>query len=193
MVLPPYYLKPDADGIVAFFGAVGRAVRIPVMIQDAPLLTQVPLPPALLARLQREVENVRYAKVEAPPTAPKVSSVREAAEGRLTIFGGLNGQFLIEEVRRGARGSMPAADMTELYVEIWNHLEAGRDAEAWSSFTRALPLIRFELQPGLGVSAVKHNLVARGVIRSAAVRAPTKELDREGLEELAVLRKRVFS
>ncbi len=191
MVLPPYYLRPDGEGLMHFFRRISDAVSIPIMVQDAPLLTQVPMPPALLARIAKEIEQVRYAKVEAPPTAPKISSVAAAAGGALTLFGGLNGQFMIEEIQRGARGQMPAADMTRNYVEIWNHLDSGDTQSAWDLFTRALPLIRFELQPGLGVSAVKHNLVDKGVIRSATVRHPTRSLDAPGLDELKVLRERL--
>lgn len=192
MVLPPYYLKPDAEGVVAFYAAIGEAVGIPIMVQDAPLLTGVSIPPALLARLASEIETVCYAKVEAPPTAPKISAVRNATPA-LTLLGGLNGQFMIEEISRGARGQMPATDMTSLYVEIWDQLEAGNRDSARRCFQNALPLIRFELQPGLGVSAVKHNLVERGVIRSAEVRPPTRSLDAAGLEELAELRRLVFA
>lgn len=191
MVLPPFYLKPDGDGVVFFYQAISDAVGIPIMVQDAPLLSQVPMPPALLARLAK-VPNVTCAKVEAPPTAPKISRVAEAVKD-LVLLGGLNGQFMIEEIQRGARGCMPAADMTSFYVQIWDRLEAGDVSAAWDCFTRILPLVRFELQPGLGVSAVKHNLVARGVIESARVRHPTRALDAEGLKELAVLRERVWA
>ena len=55
-------------------------------------------------------------------------------------------------------------------------------------FAHILPLIRFELQPGLGVAAMKHNLVAAGVIRSARVRHPTSPLDPDSLRELNFLR-----
>ncbi len=193
MVLPPYYLRPDAEGLRFFFSAISDAVSIPIMVQDAPMLSQVSMPPNLLARMASEIEHVEYAKVEAPPTAPKISSTLAAANGTLTLFGGLNGQFLVEEWQRGARGTMPASDMTELYVTIWNALEGGDSEEAWNVFRRALPLIRFELQPGLGVSAVKHNLVHAGVIRSARVRHPTRSLDVSGLRELAALRSLVLT
>jgi len=192
MVLPPYFLRTDADGLVHYFDAVSKAVRIPIMIQDAPLMTQVAMPPAVLARMAREIERVEYAKVEAPPTAPKVSAVLSASD-RLVVFGGLNGQFMIEELQRGARGVMPGSDMIPHLVEIWNHLEAGNLPAAWRAFTRALPLIRFELQPGMGVSAMKHNLVAAGVIRSARVRHPTVSLDARSLAELEFLRQLVES
>jgi 2-keto-3-deoxy-L-arabinonate dehydratase len=186
MVLPPYYLKTDGDGLMFYFEAISKAVNIPIMVQDAPLLTAVAMPAALLSRMGREIEHVRYAKVEAPPTAPKVSAV--AAAGGVIPFAGLNGQFMIEEVERGARGVMPGCDMIPQFVDIWNSLAAGDTAEAWRVFTRALPLMRFELQPGMGVSAMKHNLVAAGVIRSARVRHPTASLDARSLKELEFLR-----
>ena len=188
MVLPPYYMRPDADGLCFFFSAISDAVSIPIMVQDAPMLSQVNMPPALLARMAREIENVDYVKVEAPPTAPKISRTLEAAGDAISLFGGLNGQFLIEEWQRGARGTMPASDMTSAYVAIWNALESENAREAWSMFSRVLPLIRFELQPGIGVSAVKHNLMADGIIQSARVRHPTRSLDNTGLRELEALR-----
>lgn len=191
MVLPPYLLKPDGDGLLFYFSAISKAVSIPIMVQDAPLMTQVAMPVALLARMAREIEHVKSAKVEAPPTAPKVGALRDAlgdSAAGFAIFGGLNGQFLIEEFQRGALGVMPSSDITSTYVEIWRCLERGQTVEAWRAFTEALPLIRYELQPGLGVSAAKHNLVALGVLKSARVRHPTQELNAAGLRELVALR-----
>lgn len=186
MVLPPYYLKTDGDGLMHYFDAISRAVNIPIMVQDAPLLTAVPMPSALLVRMSKEIAHVEYVKVEAPPTPPKVTALVKA--GGLTIFAGLNGQFMIEEIRRGARGVMPGSDMIGMFVQVWNRLEANDLSGAWSIFTQALPLVRFQLQPGLGVSAMKHNLVAAGIIRSARVRHPTASLDADSLKELEFLR-----
>jgi 4-hydroxy-tetrahydrodipicolinate synthase len=188
MVLPPYFLKPDGDGLMFYFDAISKAAAIPIMVQDAPLMTQVAMPVALLARMAREIEHVRSVKVEAPPTAPKVGALAIAAAGKLALFGGLNGNFLIEEWSRGAVGTMPSSDMTWVYVEVLRLLEAGDQADAWTLFSRALPLIRYELQPGLGVSAAKHNLVAEGVLSSARVRHPTSNIDEPAIEELRVLR-----
>jgi 2-keto-3-deoxy-L-arabinonate dehydratase len=189
MVLPPYFLKTDGDGLVHYFAAISAAVKIPIMVQDAPLMTQVTMPPPLLARMGREIERVRYVKVEAPPTPAKITAVARQAGDALTLFGGLNCQFFIEEWQRGARGQMPGSDRTAELVAIWDHLEAGRTDAAWAVFARILPLLRFQLQPGLGVSAQKHNLVAAGVIASPHVRHPTASLDAESLAELAVLRR----
>jgi 2-keto-3-deoxy-L-arabinonate dehydratase len=191
MVLPPYFLKTDGDGLMFYYEAIGKAAAIPIMVQDAPLLTQVAMPAALLARMGKEIEHVKYVKVEAPPTAPKITSVLGAASGSLVLFGGMNGQFFLEEMERGSRGTMPGSDMTALFVRTWNAFESGDKECAWEMFTCMLPLMRFELQPGMGVSAMKHNLMVAGVIKSARVRHPTAELSAESLRELEVLRSRL--
>ncbi len=191
MVLPPYFLRTDADGLLRYYAAISEAVNIPVMVQDAPLMTQVAMPVPLLVRMAREIERVRYVKVEAPPTAPKVSAI--VAGGGPVVFGGLNCQFMIEEIHRGARGAMPGSDLIPQLVQLWNLLAAEETPAAWQLFTRILPLLRFELQPGLGVSAQKQNLVAAGVLRSARVRHPTASLDAASLKELAFLREFVHS
>lgn len=188
MVLPPFYLKTDGDGLVRYYGEIGAAVNIPIMVQDAPLMTQVAMPPALLGRMAREIERVRYVKVEAPPTAPKVTEVLRQSGGSLAVFGGLNCQFLFEELERGAVGTMPNSDLASTYVRIWDLFHAGDKREAWRVFVHALPMMRFGLQPGLGVAAAKHNLKIAGVIRSAAVRHPAGALSAESIRELDFLR-----
>ena len=187
MVLPPYYLKTDGEGLVHYFAEIGRGAGIPIMVQDAPLMTQVAMPAGLLTQLSQKVAEVQLVKVEAPPTAPKFTALKNAG-CTAVLFGGLNGQFLIEEYERGSRGVMPGSDLIPEFVAIWDALESDDRDTAWSLFVHILPLIRFELQPGLGVSAMKHNLVARGVLKSARVRHPTASLDAPSLNELARLR-----
>lgn len=187
MVLPPYYLKTDGEGLIHYFGEIGRRAGIPIMVQDAPLMTQVAMPAGLLTQMSQKIEQVKLIKVEAPPTAPKTTALKNAG-CTATLFGGLNGQFLIEEYERGSRGIMPGSDLIPEFVAIWDALESGDRDSAWSLFVHILPLIRFELQPGLGVSAMKHNLVAKGILQSARVRHPTASLDAHSVQELTRLR-----
>ncbi|MEO8360157.1 MAG: dihydrodipicolinate synthase family protein [Vicinamibacteria bacterium] len=188
MVLPPYYLKPDAEGVVHYYSAISAAVKIPIMVQDAPLLTQVPMGPDLLARMGRDIENVRLVKVEAPPTPSKISRLKQVAGDSLTLLGGLNGQFLLEELGRGSVGTMPGSDMTEAFVRIWTAWQKGDKATAATEFARHLPLIRYELQPGMGVAVMKQNLKDAGIIESARVRHPTRGLDAVDIAEVRELR-----
>ena len=188
MIMPPHFLKPDAEGVYQYFAAISRAVRVPIMVQDAPLMTLVPMGADLLARMARELEQVRLVKVEAPPTSPKISRLKQLAGEGLILFGGLNGNFLLEEFARGAVGTMPGSDMPDLFIKMWNAHQRGDLAAARAEFARALPLIRYELQPGMGVAVMKQNLCDAGVIASARTRHPTRTLDATDVAEVRSLR-----
>ncbi len=184
MILPPYFLKPSAEDLFGYYKAISNAVSIPIMIQDAPLLTGVNIGAAQMARMAKECANVKLTKVEAPPTALKVTEVKQACGESLVIFGGLNGHFFLEELQRGTRGTMPGSDMMPMFVHVWNLYEAGQLKKARALFNQYLPLIRFELQPGMGVAAMKQNLKAQGIIKHTTVRPPTRALDGVSIEEL---------
>ncbi len=188
MVMPPYLLKPDAEGVYQYFAAIAAAVTIPIMVQDAPLMTQVPMGPDLLARMGRELGRTNLVKVEAPPTSAKISKLRALAGDGLVLFGGLNGNFLVEELARGAVGTMPGGDMTDLFVAVWDAWNAGDAETARARFTQMLPLIRYELQPGMGVAVMKQNLCDAGIIASARVRHPTRTLEAADIAEVRTLR-----
>jgi 2-keto-3-deoxy-L-arabinonate dehydratase len=82
---------------------------------------------------------------------------------------------------------VPGSDLLPMFVKVWRLYEAGRRQEARAEFNRHLPLIRFELQPGLGVSAMKHNLKAQGIIKHMTVRPPTRALNGIAVEELQTI------
>ena len=75
---------------------------------------------------------------------------------------------MIDEYRKGICGNMPACQMTDVHVKIWNYLEAGQEDKAIRVYNAALPLMNFET--GYAVASYKTTLKERGVIRSAAMR-----------------------
>ena len=81
---------------------------------------------------------------------------------------------------------MPGSDMTDMFVRVWDFYQSGKVAEARAEFNRYLPLIRYELQPGLGVSVMKHRLHAWRDHRLAAACAirpvPSTKMDCESLK-----------
>jgi 4-hydroxy-tetrahydrodipicolinate synthase len=188
MVLPPYYMKTDGDGLLHYFEAISNAVRIPIMVQDAPAMTAVAMSPELLAKLGRDVEHVTLVKVEAPPTPGKVARLSALAGSSLALLGGLNGHFLLEELERGSVGTMPGCDMTDAFVRVWDMWTAGDREGARRAFDLMLPLIRYELQPGMGVAVMKRNLHDAGIIASARVRHPTRSLDAADIADVRRLR-----
>jgi dihydrodipicolinate synthase/N-acetylneuraminate lyase len=78
---------------------------------------------------------------------------------------------------------MPGSDIADRFSAIWKFYVSGRKVEARRLFTACLPLLRYELQPALGVSTMKHSLVRRWIFRSATVRHPTVSIDRHSEAE----------
>ncbi|GAA2878120.1 dihydrodipicolinate synthase family protein [Streptosporangium fragile] len=176
MVLPPYLVKPAGAQLVDFYGEVAERAGIDVMVQDAPGATGVAMPDSLIVELSK-LGGVTSVKVEAPPTAPKVGAVVGGVAEDFAVFGGQNALFCLEEYERGAVGTMPACEFTDLLAPVLADWAAGRRADALAGFTRLLPLIRFGMQPGIAWAVHKEVLVRRGLIASAAVRSPARPLD----------------
>ncbi len=79
MVSAPVLAK-DTDQIGPFFGAAARDAAVPVIVQDEPAATGVPLPvSALLAALDACGSTV--VKLEDPPTPPKITRLLAARSG----------------------------------------------------------------------------------------------------------------
>jgi 4-hydroxy-tetrahydrodipicolinate synthase len=187
MVAPPAGAR-NLDAVAEYYQAVAAAARLPVVLQDEPVTTQVTMPPAFLARLIAEVDAAQAVKLEEAPTPPKITRLRALAARPIPIFGGLGGVYFFEELSRGAVGAMTGFPYPEALRMIHEHFVAGRRNEARSVFYQWLPLIRYESQPGsvpgTSMAIRKEILRRRGWIRSARVRPPAAALDAATLEEL---------
>lgn len=187
MVLPPFMVKPSGAQLVDFYGDLTSAVGVHVMVQDAPGVTGVAMPTSLVVELSK-LEGVTSVKVEAAPTAPKIGAVVEAvADEQFAVLGGQNAQFCLEEYARGAVGTMPACEFSDVLAPLLTDWGQGRRAEARVGFARLLPLVRFGLQPGIAWAVHKEVLVQRGVIEHATVRSPAAPLDAGSRRGLALL------
>jgi 4-hydroxy-tetrahydrodipicolinate synthase len=192
MMAPPRLDRAaDDDALVGFFAAVADAAEIPIVLQDHPGSTGVQMSAALIGRVASETGRVAALKLEDPPTPLKVTRVREHAPDDFKIFGGLGGVFLLEELRRGANGTMTGFAFPEVLVAIHRAHERGDRDEAATIFDRHLPLIRFEFQEAIGLAIRKRIYRLRGVIADEHMRAPATPLDAGTIDELADLLRRL--
>lgn len=185
LVAPPAIQSDPA--IFEYYRRIDAAVDLPIVLHDYPPSTGILMSVPLIARLHRELAHVGYIKVEDAPTGPKIARLREEAGEGLGVFGALGGAYAFEELDRGAVGIMTGFAYPELLVEVQRRYEAGDRAGAQALFYEALPLIRWEFQPGLGVSLRKEILVRRGAIRHATVRHPGAVADAKTLEHLDLI------
>jgi len=178
MVSPPRMPKLNSAAVVNHYKALADAVDLPIVVQDYPPITGFAMEPALLAKIAKEIPSARTIKLEDPPTPFKTARILEASAGTaVQIFGGLGGVFLLEELIAGATGAMTGFAFPEILVRIMKHWRAGEHDAAADVFYRAVPLMRFEFQEGIGMAIRKEVLRRRGALASAATRAPAGGLD----------------
>ncbi len=184
MISPPLTARTNLDAVFSYYKGVDQAVDIPIVVQDFPQTNNVVMPPVFIKRLNQELDHALYLKLEDPPTPPKVTAVRNLTGDDMGILGGLGGSFLLEELLRGAIGTMTGFAYPEILVAVHKHIANGQHDMARQVFYQYLPLIRYENQQGIGVALRKEALKRRGALRSASVRQPGPSIDETTRQEL---------
>jgi 4-hydroxy-tetrahydrodipicolinate synthase len=175
MAMNPPSLKDVPDGIEAYYRAVA-AEGVPVILQNAPPPLGSALPMSRIAKIVRETPGVAYVKEEALPAGQRISELLALAPaGLLGVFGGAGGRYITDELARGACGTMPAAELTELHAAMFVRHRAGDAIGVRALYNRMLPLLNF--QAVFRMAMTKEVLRRRGVIESVHVRAPGPKLD----------------
>lgn len=177
----------NLDAVAEHYRRLAGAVKVPLIVQDEPNATKVVLPAAFLVSLCESLPNARTIKLEEPPTPPKLSRIRSLTQLDLDIFGGLGGVYFLEELNRGACGTMTGFAFPEILVAIYRHFTAGRSERAREIFYRYLPYIRFEGQAAIGLAIRKEVLRLRGAIACGGIRHPGMTLDPGTRDELRAL------
>jgi 4-hydroxy-tetrahydrodipicolinate synthase len=180
MVAPPSTLTTN-ETIVSYYTNVCEAVgSAPVVLQDFPLSTKVNISLDTFGRIVDACPNIVMLKHEDWPGLAKVSAIR-SAEGkgrrRVSILCGNGGLFLLDEMLRGADGAMTGYAYPEMMRDVVALSARGDIERATDIFDAHMPLVRYEQQPGLGLTVRKYVLARRGAIASAAQRRPGAMLD----------------
>ncbi len=180
MIAPPLLLR-NMDAVAQFYATLKKELTVPIVVQDEPVATNVILPASFLAS-----NGLPVIKLEDPPVPQKITQIlSQNPDAR--IFGGLGGQYFLEELERGAVGTMTGFAFTEVLVAIYDAFVSGQHDRARAIFYRYTPLIRYEAQAGIGLALRKEILRRRGVIANAGIRPPGPTLDSQSHEELTRL------
>lgn len=176
MIAPPRMDKPTDDAVIALYSELAEQIDQPIVVQDFPPVNGVIMSPDLLVTLAERIPNIRHLKLEDPPLMEKISAIRHSTD-KYEIFGGLGGMFFLEELKRGAAGTMTGFAFTEILVAVFRAFRDGRMDAAERIFDRYLPLIRFENQPVINLTIRKELLRRRGAIADARLRDPFAPID----------------
>ena len=174
-----------------YYKTLAESVRIPVVIHDFPDSFGTEVKPEVIARLA-QTGGVSMIKMEEPPVGQKISRIIDlAGSSPVHIFGGLGGVYFLEELQRGAIGTMTGFAFPEILVAIYKKFSSGDVQGAAAIFDQYCPLIRYEFQPKIGLALRKYVYQQRGAIASQAIRAPGMRIDGTTIAELDAIVKRV--
>jgi 4-hydroxy-tetrahydrodipicolinate synthase len=190
MIAPPRFEKPGDEAVLAFYGQMAGAFDGEIVVQDFPPVTNVMLSAELLATLAERIPTIQLLKLEDPPLMQKISAIRSLTD-RYRIFGGLGGMFFLEELRRGAAGTMTGFAFSEILVGTYQRFRDGQTKDAERLFDQYLPLIRFENQPVINLSIRKELLFRRGAIAKPLLRQPYASIDEGTGDEIEWMLQRV--
>jgi 4-hydroxy-tetrahydrodipicolinate synthase len=184
MVLPTYRREVDAATLIEYFEHGLRAAELPIILQNVGPPVGVAIDQSVLEAILEVVPEIEYIKEERVPTTHRISQIVDAFDGRLRgVIGGANGQWLVQESRRGACGCMPAGALVDLQAEVFAATEQGHWEQARQLQARLQPLLSYTSI--YGVSMVKETLRMRGLMPNAHTRDPAAvRLDEDDRAEL---------
>ena len=169
MSLPPTLHPSTVADLKAHYHAIGAATSLPLVIQNVIGQGATTMSAALIAELVSEIPTARFVKEESGYPAQTVGEIIRLCGDKLEgVMGGRAGKTLIEEVRHGVSGTMPACEIADVHVALWKAVEAKDEPLVRSIFRRLLPLL--DMESNYGMPLMKEVLKMRGVIGSAAVR-----------------------
>jgi 4-hydroxy-tetrahydrodipicolinate synthase len=160
--LPPSeHSDPKTD--LEYYQTVGRATELPLFVQAVGNMTV-----DLIVDLYKTVPTFRYLKDEAGNPLLSVAPLRERSSDQLKIFSGGHGRDLIDEMRRGFSGSMPAASFADLYAQTWDLWHEDKRDQALAMQSRTLLILTEMLSHG--PESMKYILYLRGVFKTYGIR-----------------------
>lgn len=169
MSLPPNLHPSSPSEIKAHYRAIGAATSLPLVIQNVVGQGASAMSAALIAELVHDIPNARFVKEESGYPAQTVGEIIRLCGDKVEgVMGGKAGKTLMEEVRHGVAGTMPACEFADIHVKLWEAIEARDETLARSIFRRLLPLLN--LEQDYGMPLMKEVLKMRGVIGSTTVR-----------------------
>lgn len=181
---PPAITGVPEMEYVRFLGAVADKSEIPLGIQNAPGLMATSLSNGALKTLNQQHANVCLLKAEGP--AAYINQLNEDTEGVFDIFGGMAGIQFPDSLRAGCVGMIPAADLFDPQVRIYELMRQGTPesiAQAEALHRDLLPLIVFMMSSVENFIAYgKHLLAQRLGLSNGVARQPSVPVTDFGLE-----------
>jgi 4-hydroxy-tetrahydrodipicolinate synthase len=182
MAVNPYYEPLALEEVYAYFRDLSDAVDLPIVIYNLPGGTGTNLRPDFLARMAREIGNVKYVK-DSSGDLSQVSELLYAYGKDITVFNGWD-TITYSGLALGTKGAVwgAANAMPRQCADLFNLVGAGKLVEARALWEKMWPVMQFLVTEGY-VASVKAGAKLVG-FRVGAPRPPVRPLSATRVEEL---------
>ena len=170
LAVPRIFNLPENSLKEYLVGFLQSIPGTPVLIQDFnPGGTSISAP--FIRELMEGNANFKYLKLEEPLCSPKFEDIIEITGGKIGLFEGWGGLYMMELVPVGITGVMPGLAISDILQKIFTLRRNGDNELAFDLFEKVMPQIFFALQNmELFHYAEKELLIARGVLSNSVVR-----------------------
>lgn len=177
MVMAPKVLEQDLEKHEAFFARAGEQLDgAQIILQNAPNPIGAGLSCEAITALIESNPMITYVKEETLPSGPAITAISNRNIPHLKgVIGGGGSRYMIDELNRGALAAMPAIELLDLHVSIYQAFTNGNFAKARELYRFSLPLLVSQLIYRMRLT--KYVLNSRGIENDVVVRAPLPEMD----------------
>ena len=193
LAVPRIFGLPE-DSIREYLSGFLQSIpTTPVLIQDFnPGGSSISV--GFIKALMEKHSNFKYLKLEEPLCAPKFADIIKTTGGKVGLFEGWGGLYMLELTPLGIAGVMPGLAVADILQKVFVLRKEGKDDEAFDLFEKVMPQIFFSLQNmELFHYAEKELLIARGVLTNSVARKAAYIPDPSSVKYIKELNQRVVN
>jgi len=177
MIMAPNGLGQEVEKHKEFFAQISEQIEgAQIILQNAPSPIGAGLAVEDIAEIVESNPMITYVKEETLPSGPAITAlVNRKIPHMVGVIGGGGSRYMIDELNRGALAAMPAIELLDLHVGIYNAYAEGNHDKARQLYRWSLPLLVSQLIYRMRLT--KYVLNSRGIANDVVVRAPLPDMD----------------
>ena len=184
LILQPPSRRPlSEEECFDHFSEVMSSIQLPIAIQNAPEYLGVGLSIPKIIELNQRHSHFKLLKGEG--SAVEVEQLVKALKSKMQVFNGRGGIELVDSLRAGCAGLIPAPELVDRQVQIYQFWRDGLTEEAEAFQKEILPMIVFNMQTIPHLLCYGKRLLAARLGLTVFDRAPFQAPSEFGLQRIA--------